>query len=49
MTTVRLTARSYTMQAKAATLDEALEKAYAAVKKISFEGAHYRTDIGRTK
>ena len=31
------------------TLDEALEKAYAAVKKVSFEGAHYRTDIGRTK
>ena len=35
--------------AKAPTLDEAPEKAYAAVKKISFEGAHYRTDIGRTK
>lgn len=35
--------------AKADTLDEALEKAYAAVKKISFDGAHYRTDIGRTK
>lgn len=30
-------------------LDEALEKAYAAVNKISFEGAHYRKDIGRTK
>ncbi len=29
------------------TLDEALDKAYAAVKKISFEGAHYRTDIGK--
>lgn len=35
--------------AKAPTLDEALEKAYSAVKKISFEDAHYRTDIGRTK
>ena len=35
--------------AKADTLDEALDKAYAAVKKINFEGAHYRTDIGRTK
>lgn len=35
--------------ANAATLDEALEKAYSAVNKISFEGAHYRTDIGRTK
>lgn len=29
-------------------LDEALEKAYSAVSKISFEGAHYRKDIGRT-
>ncbi len=27
-------------------LKEALKKAYAAVKKITFEGAHYRTDIG---
>lgn len=35
--------------ASAPTLDEALEKAYAAVKKIHFDGAHYRTDIGRTK
>ena len=35
--------------AKADTLDEALDKAYAAVKKITFEGAHYRTDIGKTK
>lgn len=31
------------------TLDDALEKAYAAVGKISFDGAHYRKDIGRTK
>lgn len=29
------------------TLDEALEKAYVAVKKIHFEGMQYRTDIGR--
>ena len=29
--------------------DEALEKAYAEVEKISFEGAHYRHDIGKTK
>ena len=29
-------------------LDEALSKAYNAVSKISFEGAHYRKDIGRT-
>ena len=35
--------------ATADTLDEALEKAYAAVEKISFEGAHYRHDIGKTK
>ena len=32
-----------------ATPGEALDRAYAAVKKISFEGAHWRTDIGRTK
>lgn len=31
------------------TLDEALEKAYSAVERISFEGAHYRRDIGKTK
>ncbi len=31
------------------TLDEALAKAYNAVGKISFEGAHYRRDIGKTK
>lgn len=29
------------------TLDEALKKAYAAIKVIHFEGMHYRTDIGR--
>ncbi len=34
---------------KGATLDEALEKAYNAVKKISFENVHYRTDIGKVK
>lgn len=32
--------------AKGANLDEALDKAYAAVRKISFDGAHYRKDIG---
>ncbi len=31
----------------AAALDEALEKSYQAVDKISFEGAHYRKDIGK--
>ncbi len=31
------------------TLDEALAKAYSAVEKISFEGAHYRKDIGKIK
>ncbi len=35
--------------ATAETLDKALQKAYAAVDKIKFEGAHYRHDIGRTK
>lgn len=29
------------------TLQAALDKSYAAVKKISFENVHYRTDIGR--
>lgn len=35
--------------ARADNLDEALEKAYKAVEKIHFDGAHYRKDIGRTK
>lgn len=34
--------------ATAPTLEEALEKAYAAVETIHFDGAHYRKDIGRT-
>ncbi len=32
--------------AKGATLDEARQKAYGGVEKISFEGMHYRKDIG---
>ena len=32
--------------AKGGDIAEAREKAYAEVKKISFEGAHYRRDIG---
>ena len=32
--------------ARAATLSEAVHGAYEAVSKISFEGAHYRRDIG---
>lgn len=32
--------------ARAATLSEALEKAYKAVPKVRFQGARYRTDIG---
>ena len=35
--------------ATGATLDEALQKAYAAVGKIHFDGAHYRHDIGKVK
>lgn len=35
--------------ALASTLDEALQKAYEAVEKIHFDGAHYRRDIGRTR
>jgi len=33
--------------AKAPTLAEAIAKAYEAVKPLHFDGAHYRTDIGR--
>ena len=29
------------------TLDEALQKAYAGVESIHFDGVHYRKDIGR--
>lgn len=35
--------------AKGSNLEDALNKAYSAVEKISFEGAHYRKDIGRTR
>lgn len=35
--------------ARADNLDDALKKAYAAVDKIKFDGAHYRKDIGKTK
>lgn len=35
--------------ATADTLDEALTKAYTAVDKVKFDGAHFRHDIGRTK
>ena len=33
--------------ATAATLEQAIDKAYAAAKPISFQDMHYRTDIGR--
>lgn len=39
--------RVLNVTATGATLDETLDKAYAAVKSIHFEGMHYRTDIGR--
>jgi phosphoribosylamine--glycine ligase len=39
--------RVLNVTATGATLDEALDKAYAAVKLISFQGMQYRTDIGR--
>lgn len=35
--------------ATAPTLEEAIEKAYADVRRIQFEGAHFRTDIGVKK
>jgi phosphoribosylamine--glycine ligase len=39
--------RVLNVTATGTTLDEALDKAYAAIKLIRFEGMHYRTDIGR--
>lgn len=39
--------RVLNVTATGTTLNEALEKAYAAIKLIHFEGIHYRTDIGR--
>ena len=35
------------MTCNALTLQEALNKSYAAVSKISWEGAHFRKDIGQ--
>lgn len=39
--------RVLNVTATGATLDEALDKVYKAIKLIKFEGMHYRTDIGR--
>ncbi len=39
--------RVLNVTATGATLDEALDKAYDAIKLIHFEGMHFRTDIGR--
>jgi phosphoribosylamine--glycine ligase len=39
--------RVLNVTATGVSLDEALDKAYAAVKLIHFDGMHYRTDIGR--
>lgn len=39
--------RVLNVTATGSTLDAALNKAYAALKVINFEGMHYRTDIGR--
>lgn len=41
--------RVLTVSAVGSTRDEALDRAYAGVEKIHFDGAHYRTDIGRAK
>jgi phosphoribosylamine--glycine ligase len=37
------------LTATARTLDQALEKCYAAAKKITWDGIQYRRDIGRFK
>lgn len=39
--------RVLNVTAMASTLPQAIEKAYEAVSRIQFEGAHYRTDIGQ--
>ena len=39
--------RVLAVSAQAGSLEEAIAKAYAGVEEISFEGAHYRKDIGR--
>ncbi|MEK7594050.1 MAG: phosphoribosylamine--glycine ligase [Patescibacteria group bacterium] len=39
--------RVLNVTATGSTLDEALDKAYAAIKLINFDGMHYRTDIGK--
>lgn len=39
--------RVLNITARGASIQEALDHAYAAVGKISFEGAHFRTDIGK--
>ena len=39
--------RVLNVTATGSTLDQALDKAYAAIKLIHFDGLHYRTDIGR--
>lgn len=39
--------RVLNVTATAESLEEAIEKAYAAVKQINFDGMHYRTDIGQ--
>jgi phosphoribosylamine---glycine ligase len=38
--------RVLSLVARGKTLDEARERAYENVRRISFDGAHYRTDIG---
>jgi phosphoribosylamine--glycine ligase len=43
---VNMAGRVVNVCAHAATLSEALTKAYAAVPKVRFEGARYRRDIG---
>lgn len=39
--------RVLTVTANGTTIPEAIERAYAAVAKVRFEGAHYRSDIGQ--
>jgi phosphoribosylamine---glycine ligase len=39
--------RVATVVGRGATFDDAIERAYAGISRISFDGMHYRHDIGR--
>ena len=44
---LRITGRVLSVVGRGRTFEDAIDRAYAGVSKISFEGMHYRRDIGR--